>query len=83
MVQYTKNPRKILAKVASVIVEHQRLSFKKTTDLQYPACSLMHRLHIITISNKATNGWRDTSRITNQVQQFPRLRESDQQHEQR
>lgn len=33
MVQYTKNPRKILAKVASVIVEHQRLSFKKTTDL--------------------------------------------------
>ena len=33
MVQYTKNSRKILAKVAFVIVEHQRLSFKKTTDL--------------------------------------------------
>lgn len=33
MIQYTKNSRKILANVASVIVEHQRLSFKKTTDL--------------------------------------------------
>ena len=44
-----------------------------TTDLQYSACGFMHCFHVVAVSNKATNGWWDTSWIADEMQQFSGL----------